>query len=98
MLARMAKRQSWITGGEKMKRVTAAIVLTVALGCALTIKARAQEVDSAGKVTANIQTVFIILMENHNWSQIKGCRYAPYINNTLLPMATHAEQYFNHPG
>jgi phosphatidylinositol-3-phosphatase len=51
----------------------------------------------------NIQTVFIILMENHNWTgdasklNIKGNPAAPYINNTLLPMASHAEQYFNPP-
>src|SRR5438552_2137996 len=47
---------------------------------------------------ANVKTAFIILMENHNWSQIKGSASAPYINNTLLPMASHAEQYFNPPG
>ena len=47
--------------------------------------------------TGNIKTVWIILMENHNWSQIKGSSSAPYINNTLLPMASHAEQYFNPP-
>src|SRR6516165_8469569 len=47
---------------------------------------------------AHIQTVWIILMENHNWSQILGSKNAPYINNTLLPMASHAEQYFNPPG
>jgi phosphatidylinositol-3-phosphatase len=47
--------------------------------------------------TGKIQTVWIILMENHNWSQIKGSSSAPYINNTLLPMASHAEQYFNPP-
>jgi phospholipase C len=46
----------------------------------------------------SIKTVWIILMENHNWSQIKGSKSAPYINNTLLPMASHAEQYFNPPG
>src|SRR5436309_5815308 len=52
----------------------------------------------------NIKTVFIILMENHNWTggkksaNIKGNPDAPYINNTLLPMASHAEQYFNPPG
>ncbi len=46
----------------------------------------------------NIKTVFIILMENHNWTggkgrtSIKGNPSAPYINNTLLPMASHAEQ------
>jgi hypothetical protein len=51
--------------------------------------------------TQNIKTVFIILMENHNWTgtptAIKGNASAPYINNTLLPMASHAEQYFNPP-
>lgn len=44
-----------------------------------------------------IKIVWIILMENHNWSQIKGSNCAPYINNSLLPMASHAEQYFNPP-
>jgi len=44
-----------------------------------------------------IQTVFLILMENHNWSSIKGSPSAPYINDTLLPIASHAEQYYNPP-
>ena len=46
---------------------------------------------------AHIKTVFIILMENKNWVQILGSSSAPYINNTLLPMASHAELYFNPP-
>jgi phosphatidylinositol-3-phosphatase len=45
-----------------------------------------------------IKTVFLILMENHNWSSIAGSPWAPYINATLLPMASHAEQYYNPPG
>src|SRR5258706_5149932 len=45
----------------------------------------------------HIKTVFIILMENKNWAQIAGSSSAPYINNTLLPMASHAELYFNPP-
>jgi hypothetical protein len=45
-----------------------------------------------------INTVFIILMENHDWSQIKDSPQAPYINDTLLPMSSYAEQYFNPPG
>jgi hypothetical protein len=48
--------------------------------------------------THSINTVFIILMENHNWSSIKGSAAAPYINNTLLPMASYATQYYNPPG
>jgi len=42
-----------------------------------------------------IQTVFIILMENHNWDTIKSPANCPYINNTLLPMASRCEQYYN---
>ena len=45
----------------------------------------------------SIQTVFVIPMENMNWSSIRGSGSAPYINNTLLPMASHAEQYYNPP-
>jgi hypothetical protein len=48
--------------------------------------------------TSSIQTVFVILMENHNWSDIKGNPSAPYINNTLLAMGAHAENYNNVPG
>src|SRR5690349_504158 len=46
---------------------------------------------------ANVRTVFIVLMENHNWSEIKGSASAPYINNVLLPSASRAEQYYNPP-
>ena len=49
-------------------------------------------------VVTSKKTVFLILMENHNWSDIKNNPSAPYINNTLLPMASYAEQYFNPPG
>ena len=42
-------------------------------------------------------TVFVILLENHNWSSIKGSPDAPYLNNTLLPMASYCDQYYNPP-
>src|SRR5438445_4922788 len=45
-----------------------------------------------------IHTVFLILMENHDWSSIEGSPSAPYINDILLPIASHAEQYYNPPG
>lgn len=45
----------------------------------------------------NIRTVWVIVMENQNWSAIKGSKSAPYINQALLPLASHAEQYFNPP-
>ena len=78
-----------------MRNLTISILVLALLGSVT---------QAAAQGKPNIQTVFIILMENHNWtggkgsSSIKGNRYAPYINNTLLPMASHAEQYFNPPG
>src|SRR5918911_1034822 len=46
---------------------------------------------------APMSTVFLILMENHNWSQIKGNKSAPYLNS-LLSQGAHAEAYYNPPG
>ena len=52
------------------------------------------ETGASGSLS-QIQTVFIILLENHDWSSIVGNLSAPYINNQLLPMASHAEQYYS---
>ena len=49
-------------------------------------------------LAAHVQTVFVILMENANWADVRGSSHAPYLNGTLLPMAAHAERYFNPPG
>jgi hypothetical protein len=43
------------------------------------------------------RAVFVILMENHNWNQIKGNSHAPYLNS-LLKQGAHAEQYYNPSG
>jgi hypothetical protein len=55
-----------------------------------------------GGITHHIKTVFLILMENHNWTgddlSIQDAKRAPYINKVLLPMASHANQYYNPPG
>ncbi|HZU14254.1 MAG TPA: alkaline phosphatase family protein [Chloroflexota bacterium] len=45
-----------------------------------------------------LRTVFLIVMENHNWSAIAGNPAAPYINHSLLPSASYATQYDNPPG
>ena len=45
-----------------------------------------------------VKTVFIIMMENHDWSTIRDPAFCPYINNTLLPMASYATQYYTPPG
>jgi hypothetical protein len=45
-----------------------------------------------------IKTVFLILMENHNWSDIyQNTGSAPYINGTLLPEASWCTNYFDNP-
>jgi hypothetical protein len=56
-----------------------------------------------------VKTVWVILMENHNWTgnnagaafgdpDIKGSPLAPYANGPLLRKSAHAERYFNPPG
>jgi hypothetical protein len=58
---------------------------------------------------SKVKTVWIILMENHNWTgndagasfgdpDIKGNPLAPYVNGELLDTSAHAEQYYNPPG
>jgi phosphatidylinositol-3-phosphatase len=42
----------------------------------------------------NVQTVFLIVMENKDWAGLHGNADCPYLNSTLLPMASRAEQYF----
>ncbi|HEV8543843.1 MAG TPA: alkaline phosphatase family protein [Verrucomicrobiae bacterium] len=48
---------------------------------------------SAAANLTNIQTVFLVMMENHDWSLIKGDPECPFINNVLLPMASYANNY-----
>jgi hypothetical protein len=40
-----------------------------------------------------IDTVIVVVMENKNWSDINGSSSAPYINNTLLPIASYCRNY-----
>jgi hypothetical protein len=44
-----------------------------------------------------LRTVFVIVMENHDWRDIEGSPSAPYLNG-LLEQGAHATQYFNPPG
>ncbi len=45
-----------------------------------------------------LKTVFVVVLENHNWSDIEGnTNDAPYINQTLLPAASYCRQYYNPP-
>ena len=45
-----------------------------------------------------IQKVFVIVLENHNWSDFKSNSSAPYLNGTLLRTASYCEDYHNPPG
>lgn len=45
-----------------------------------------------------IRTVFIILMENHNWDTIRVTNSCPYINTTLLPLSSYCSKYYNPSG
>jgi hypothetical protein len=58
---------------------------------------------------SKVKTVWVILMENHNWTgnnsgaafgapDLKGSPLAPYANGQLLNTSAHAERYFNPPG
>jgi hypothetical protein len=49
-----------------------------------------------------IKTVFLIVMENHNWSDIKNSPSAPYINSLLAgagsSQTSYATEYYNPSG
>lgn len=73
------------------KSVVVAQVLFMTLGAVNYAKSQTTGLGS-------VQTVFVILMENHNWADIENSPRAPYINNQLLPIASYAKQYYNVPG
>jgi len=60
-----------------------------------------QRLSTFASLSSPIKNVFVIVMENKNWSSIHGSASAPYINQTLLLMASYANQDFtpphNHP-
>src|SRR5712692_6460013 len=72
------------------------IFLFVVLMLLALLPAHENQVRAGASSLPPINTVFIILEENTNWSNITPSA-APYIRNTLLPMGAHAEQYFNPP-
>jgi phosphatidylinositol-3-phosphatase len=81
-----------------------AICLMLALWARMSAAQTTDAAASSASGPHNIKTVFVIVMENHNWTgggskvpSIKGNVSAPYINYSLLPMASHAENYFNPP-
>jgi len=58
---------------------------------------------------SKVKTVFVVMMENHNWvgnnagasfgdPDIKGNPLAPFVNGTLLKISAQPQQYYNPPG
>ena len=67
------------------------VSLGLAFGLSLALAGQAFQPSPA------IHTVFIIVMENLQWADVEGSPDAPYINQTLLPQAAHADQYLGEP-
>ncbi|HET7093207.1 MAG TPA: alkaline phosphatase family protein [Thermomicrobiales bacterium] len=54
--------------------------------------------ESSGRMPRGIDTVFLLLFENHDWSAIEGSDSAPYLNGLLKrPDAAYAGEYHNVP-
>lgn len=87
-------------GRSRLRRALVALLCIAGAGLWVVqptwpLHAASRVVTSTG---ARVQTVWLIVMENENWSSIKGSAAAPYLNNTLLPHASYATQYYNPPG
>jgi hypothetical protein len=54
-------------------------------------------IDGGDSGAQGVKTVFLILEDYADWSEIKGSSSAPYLNGTLLPQAAHCENYQNLP-
>ncbi|MET3140505.1 UNVERIFIED_ORG: phospholipase C [Arthrobacter sp. UYEF2] len=50
-------------------------------------------VKISAATNSQIKTVFVVMMENTDWSQVKGSPNYPYLNNTLLPNSAYANNY-----
>jgi hypothetical protein len=99
--------QKGITMSQRLRKLALALLACACLSPCLLENSYAQTADSISPIDAatlhHIKTVFVIVMENHNWTgngslNLKSNPAAPYINYTLIPMASHAENYKNPPG
>ncbi len=51
------------------------------------------EEAAAASTHVPVKTVFVIVMENHDWDDVEGSASAPYINEVLLRQGAHADAY-----
>lgn len=79
------------------------ICVSAILGTAVAASGQSsQNAGTTSQVEHHIKTVFVIVMENHNWTEdgsldIKDNPEAPYINYDLIPNGAHANNYWNPP-
>jgi phosphatidylinositol-3-phosphatase len=83
-----------------MKRVLARCTAAVFLAACSAAEERSPGASTTrGEITnsgmAATKNVFVIVMENKNWADVKGSGSAPYITGILLPAGAHAEKYVN---
>ena len=57
-----------------------------------TMPSTSADASRNARATHHIKTVFIIVLENHDWASIKGNSSAPFLN-ALLSEGAHAEAY-----
>ncbi len=53
--------------------------------------------DAPAAPARALDTILLIVMENHSWAKIAGNRSAPYINDQLVAEGAHAEDYHHAP-
>lgn len=96
----LATTRAW---SQRTFAFAAAALLAASAGCPRSRAADPCSHKVATPVPLNpgprtIRTVFVIAMENKNWSEIAGNPSAPYLNRQVLPAASYATRYFNPPG
>lgn len=85
-------------------RIPSVLALALLISCGTTGPGANPQISTADDQTAAqkfkspVKTAFVIVLENQNWSDVKGNASAPYINQTLLSLGAHAEHYLNVPG
>ena len=80
-LARLERKLDWFTGEHEAFRLFK--------GCFICFLTLALSGAAFAISMPPVQTVFVIVLENHDWDEIKGSVDAPYLNHTLLPMASY---------
>jgi phosphatidylinositol-3-phosphatase len=55
----------------------------------------ARRTNGAPATINGVKTVFLILMENHDWNTLLGSPNCPYLNTVLLPQASSCSRYYS---